>query len=64
MEDLALDGPALEQRALGGADEVEPRREQRLHRGWCRPIAGPALVDVGEELFEEQRVATGSRGDS
>ena len=63
VEDLALDGPALEQQPLRVADEVEPSREQRPDRRRRRELAGAPLAEMGEELLEEQRVAAGGRRD-
>ena len=44
VEDLALDGAALEHRALRRVELVEPRREQRLDRRRHRDVAPPELA--------------------
>jgi hypothetical protein len=33
MEHLALDGPPLEERPFGGAEPIQPRREQGMDGG-------------------------------
>ena len=63
MEDLALDGPALEQQPLRSADEIEPGREERPDRRRRRELAGAPLAEMGQELLEEQRVPPGAGGD-
>ena len=48
--------------AFGGLEPVEPRGEQRVQRGRER-VRRALLLDVGDELLEEQRVAAGGRHD-
>ena len=62
MEDLALDGAALEHVALVGLELVEPCREQRLQGGRDDDVAvGPD--GHREHLPDEERVAAGGVGD-
>ena len=50
-------GPALEHRALAGAEPVEARGEQRLDRLRQRALGEAAFQREREELLEEERVA-------
>src|SRR5204862_7127268 len=56
MEDLALDGPPLENDSLGRFELVEPGRQQRLHGRWYGNVAVAALLDHGEHLLDEERI--------
>ncbi len=58
VEDLALDGSALEHPALGRVELVEPRSEQRSQRR--RHVDLSVLGHHREHLRDEQRVAAGS----
>ena len=48
--------PALEHRALAGAEPVEARGEQRLHRLGKPALGETALEREREELLEEERI--------
>ena len=61
VEDLALDGAALEHPALGLVELVEPRREQSLQRR--RHVDVSILGRHREHLRDEQRVAACGAGD-
>ena len=59
----ADNGATLEQGALVGLQAVEPAREQRLDRGRDGlERFGPSLLEEGEELFDEEGISLGERG--
>ena len=62
VEDLALDRPALEHRALVGVELVEAGGEQRPERGRDGDLA-LRLAGHRHHLGEEERVAAGGAGD-
>ena len=60
VEGLPLDRARLDDPALGRAERVEARGEQRVQRRRERAGLG-ALAHVGRQLLEEQRVAARPR---
>ena len=63
LERVARDRAQRQRRALGGVKPIQTGREQRVQRGRERVGRGLLLVEVGDQLLEEERVAAGRGGD-
>ena len=57
VEDLTLDRSALEHAALGWAELVEPRGQQRVDRGRDGNLGTVRLQGEGEHLLDEERIS-------